>query len=304
MTDKKRVDAPSGTDFVGHEWDGIEELNTPLPRWWLWTFIATIIWALGYTILYPAWPMISSATRGTLGWTSRGELSAALKAAEAQRVPVLRAINATPVTQLTSNRRLYDQAVEGGRAAFKVYCVQCHGSGAAGSKGYPNLNDDDWLWGGDMAAIHYTLEHGIRNPDHEATRFSEMPAYNDMFQAGELQDVISYVRSLSGAEKAGASATRGAAIFAANCVQCHGANGKGVREMGGPNLTDSIWLYGGDRATIEQTIRYSRKGVMPRWNDKLDPVTIKMLTAYVHALGGGEAAPAPEPAKVSSDGQL
>ena len=186
------------------------------------------------------------------------------------------------------------QAIEGGRSAFKVHCVQCHGSGAAGSKGYPNLNDDDWLWGGDLEAIEYTLIHGIRNPDHEQTRFSQMPAFgkDGILQPGEIQDLVSYVRLLSGREKPSAAARRGAALFEANCAICHGPDGKGDRTQGAPNLTDAISLYGLDRATLTDTITNSRYGVMPRWGQRLDPATIRMLAAYVHSLGGGETLPA------------
>jgi cytochrome c oxidase cbb3-type subunit III len=284
----ERIDQPTGTAFVGHEWDGIEELNTPLPRWWLWTFYLTIIWGLAYVIMYPAWPLVNSATEGVLGWTSRGQLSAEMQAAEKQRAPLVNALAAIPVEQLVSDQKLYQGAVAGGAAAFKVHCVQCHGSGAIGSKGYPNLNDDDWLWGGDMAAIHYTLTHGIRNPDHSETRLSAMPAFDGILTPAEIASVVGHVQSLSG--KATANPV-GAELFANNCASCHGTDGKGMREFGAPNLADNIWLYGGDRATLTQTIRQSRQGVMPRWNDKLDPVTIKMLAAYVHSLGGGEAGP-------------
>lgn len=295
MADKQapqRIDAPTGTEFVGHEWDGIEELNTPLPRWWLWTFYATIAWALVYTVLFPAWPMLEGATKGTLGWSSRGELTKQMAAAEAQRAPLIKALEQTPVEQLVGNRALYQAAASGGAAAFKVHCVQCHGSGADGIRpgsGYPNLNDDDWLWGGDIAAIHYTLTNGVRNPDHEGTRFSAMPAFEGVLTPAEIGQVTAHVRSLS---KLGPANAAGAALFATNCAACHGPDGKGQRQFGAPNLTDGIWLYGGDAATIGQTIRMSRQGVMPRWGDKLSPATIKMLAVYVHSLGGGEANPA------------
>lgn len=302
MSDNKRIDEATGTQTVGHEWDGIEELNTPLPRWWLLTFYACVIWAFAYTIFYPAWPLISSATAGVTGWTSRGQLDAEMKAEAARKAPVMAALAAAPVESIPGDKKLLSTAIEGGKAAFKVNCVQCHGSGAAGSKGYPNLNDDDWLWGGDMQSIHYTLLHGIRNPDHNETRFSQMPAFDGVLKPNEINDVIAHIQTISGQRKADGASARGATLFAANCVQCHGTDGKGVRAMGGPNLTDGIWLYGGDTATLRQTIRYSRQGVMPRWNEKLDPVTIKMLAAYVHSLGGGEAAPAAAPATAAQAG--
>lgn len=292
--ENKRIDEASGTQTVGHEWDGIEELDTPLPRWWLITFILCIIFAFGYVIFYPAIPLANSATPGTLGWSSRGDLRADMAADMARRAPIFEAIAKTPVEQLPQDPALLAQAIEGGRAAFKVHCVQCHGAGAAGSRGYPNLNDDDWLWGGDLQAIEHTLINGIRNPDYDETRFSQMPAFGEVLSASEITALVTHVRSLSGLEKPSA---RGAALFAENCAACHGDDGKGMREVGAPNLSDSIWLYGSERDTLRHTITYARNGVMPRWNARLDPVTIRMLAAYVHSLGGGEATPAPEAAQ-------
>lgn len=292
---EKRVDEPTGTETMGHEWDGIEELNTPLPRWWLWALYASIVWGVVYVVLYPAWPLVDRATAGVLGWSSTGQLEQEMAKEQARRAPLMRAIAATPVERLADDPRLMQAAIEGGRSAFKVSCVQCHGSGAAGSKGYPNLNDDDWLWGGDIGAIHYTIEHGARQPVHDQTRMSQMPAFgrDGMLQSKEIADLTAHVRAISGQQKAGAAARRGAALFAANCAACHGPEGEGDRSLGAPNLTDAIWLYGGDAESIAATITNSRYGVMPRWGNRLDPVTIKMLAAYVHSLGGGEASPAP-----------
>ncbi len=208
--------------------------------------------------------------------------------------PVLAAIAATPIDQIASKPTLLHAAEEGGRAAFKVNCVQCHGAGAAGSKGYPNLNDDDWIWGGDLAAIEQTLIHGIRHPGDDATRMSQMPAFgkDGILTTPQIDDVVSYVRTLSRQEPMNDAAGRGQALFAVNCAACHGDNGKGGREFGAPNLTDGIWLYGGDREALTTTIVNARYGIMPAWNTRLDPVTIKMLATYVHSLGGGEKTPA------------
>lgn len=293
---KPQIDAATGTQFKGHEWDGIQELDTPLPRWWLWTFYACILFAIGYTIAYPAWPMISDYTRGALGWSSRGALAKELAARDAALAPIHKAIADTPIEQLPGNAQLMQAAVEGGRAAFKVHCVQCHGSGAAGSKGYPNLNDDDWLWGGDLATIEKTIVDGVRNPDHAETRQSMMPAFgrDQLLTPAQVNDVVAHVRTISHQDKPGAASQRGAQVFADNCAVCHGPTGHGTRSLGAPNLTDGIWLYGGDADTIHATVQNSRQGVMPRWGDKLDQATIRMLAAYVHSLGGGEAAPAPE----------
>lgn len=291
----KVIDHATGTAKVGHDWDGIEELDTPLPRWWLWTFYATVVFAIVYVVLYPAWPMVHSATAGTLGWTSRGALADEMAHEQAEHQGVRDAIAATPIEALAANPALQRAAIEGGHAAFKVNCVQCHGAGAAGAKGYPNLNDDDWLWGGDLATIQQTLVNGIRYPGNDATRSSLMPSFgkDGILTPAQVQDVVSHVRVLSKQDPANASSRRGAQIFADNCAVCHGANGEGNRSVGAPKLSDKIWLYGGDRASLVNTVTNAHAGVMPAWTGRLDPVTIKMLAVYVHSLGGGEAAPAP-----------
>ena len=293
--DKQRIDAATGTGFVGHEWDGIEELDTPMPRWWLFILYATIVFAVICVILYPAIPMATSATPGVLGWSSRGEFRKELAAEQKRMGPMLARIDSTPIGQILAHPDLLRAAEEGGRAAFKINCVQCHGSGAAGSKGYPNLNDDDWLWGGDLATLEQTLLHGIRHPGDDATRMSQMPAFgrDGILTAPQIDQVVSYVRAVSRQEPVSASARAGGALFAANCAVCHGDKAKGNRAFGAPNLIDAIWLYGGDRTNLTETITNARYGIMPAWNTRLDPVTIKMLATYVHSLGGGEANPAP-----------
>lgn len=291
----KRIDGPTGTPTVGHEWDGIEELDTPMPRWWLWTLYACCAFALGYVILYPAIPLLSGATPGLLGWSSHQELAEATAREGVRQAPGRLAIARMPIERLPQDAVLMRAAVEGGRSAFKVHCVQCHGSGAAGSKGYANLNDDDWLWGGDIAAIHTTLVDGIRQPGNDDTRMSLMPAFgrDAILTSKEIGDVVSHVRRLAGAQKLNAAAVRGATLFATNCAVCHGDGGKGSREIGAPNLTDSITLYGGDRASLTHTIVNARAGVMPAWGQRLDKVTVTMLAAYVYSLGGGEVLPTP-----------
>lgn len=294
---EERIDAATGTGFVGHEWDGIEELDTPMPRWWLYILYATIVFAFGYLIFYPGLPTAGGGTRGVLGWSSHGQLADELRADQMRKGPVLAAIARTPVEKLAANPQLLRAAEEGGRAAFKVNCVQCHGAGAAGAKGYPNLNDDDWLWGGDPATLLQTIMHGIRQPGDEATRASQMPAFgrDGILTEKQIEDLVSHVRFVSHQEPMTAGAARGRALFAANCAVCHGDAAKGSRQVGAPNLTDRIWLYGGDRTSLVQTISNARYGIMPAWTGRLDPVTIKMLAAYVHSLGGGEAAPSAAP---------
>jgi cytochrome c oxidase cbb3-type subunit 3 len=302
MVERKRIDEKTGTSTVGHEWDGIEELDTPMPRWWLITFYACILFAAVYVVLYPAWPLVDRATTGVLGWSSRGQLAKEVAREGVRRAPIEEALARIPIERLPENSELFQTAVAGGSAAFKVHCVQCHGAGAAGATGYPNLNDDDWLWGGDLKAIHQTLVNGIRQPGNDETRTSVMPAFgrDGLLQPAEVQDVVSYVRVISHQEKPSEAARRGATLFENNCVACHGPQGKGLREFGAPNLTDGIWLYGGDRDSLTQTVTNSRYGVMPAWGHRLDPVTMKMLAAYVHSLGGGEAFVPETPAAVAA----
>ena len=295
-SDEKRIDEPTGTEFVGHEWDGIEELNTPLPRWWLWTFYATVAWSLVYVVLYPAWPLVSQATEGTLGWSSRGQLAEETASAEAARADLIAQIEATPVEQLPNNPELMQQAILGGAAAFKVNCVQCHGAGAAGYEeyGYPNLNDNDWLWGGDLTEIEYTLIHGIRWDGSRQSRLSFMPAFDGIFEDDQIDALVQHALSLSGN---GESNAVGAELYAQNCAACHQPSGEGDPIQGAPALNDAIWLYGGDADDVRRQILSPSHGVMPGWKDRLDPATIKMLAAYVHSRGGGEAIEVEQPAE-------
>ncbi len=287
MSDQKNS---RGVGTTGHEWDGIQEYNNPLPRWWLYIFYACIVFAAVWVVLYPALPGIKGNTPGVLNYSARGEWERQLDAVAAQRSEALAGLEQIPLAELPNNPQLMQAAVRGGEAAFKLHCSQCHGSGAAGGVGYPNLNDDDWLWGGDMEAIHTTLLHGIRHPGDENTRLSMMPAFgrDGILQPAEIADVVEYVVKISGREHDAAKATRGGVIFEQQCAGCHGADGKGITDFGSPNLTNGIWLYGGDRETLTTTIYNARAGVMPAWGDRLDETTIRQLTAYVHSLGGGQ----------------
>jgi len=283
----RRVDEATGTETVGHEWDGIEELDTPMPRWWLWSLYATIVWGVIYVILYPAWPLVESATHGVLGWSSRGQLAHEMQRESERRAPVLTALSQIPIERLSEDSELMRAAVAGGEAAFRVNCVQCHGAGAAGSEGYPNLNDDDWLWGGDLKAIEYSIAHGVRQPNVDKTRVGQMPAFgrDGIISGDQVTAVSDYVLSLSGKARGSAA---GATLFADNCAICHGPKGEGSRQFGAPNLADAIWLYGSSPEAVRAQVIAPRHGVMPAWAGRLDPVTIKMLAAYVHSLGGGE----------------
>jgi len=285
---EKHIDEVTGVSTTGHEWDGIKELNNPLPRWWVWTFYATIVWAIGYTIAYPAWPLVSSATSGVLGYSSRADAKNELAAAEAAKSEYVTAIAAKPIDEILADERLRTFAAAAGAAKFKVNCVQCHGSGAEGSKGFPNLNDDDWLWGGSAEAIQHTIAHGARFVPDGDTRVSEMPAFKDMLEPGQIADVSAFTASLSGLHADAAKIDAGRTLFAENCASCHGDDGKGNRDLGAPDLTDAITLYVHSEADIASQIRSPKHGVMPAWDARLGDVSVKELTVYVHSLGGGE----------------
>lgn len=292
--DTKEIDEITGTETTQHEWDGIKELNTPLPQWWLWTFYATVVWGLGYTIFFPAWPMISDATAGILGYSSRAAAHAAIEEhAEEQSVYTDR-IAALSIDEVAADPELMQFATSGGAAVFRNNCSQCHGAGAAGvqAAGYPNLLDDDWLWGGTRTEIRHTISHGIRNEDDLDARYSEMPAFgtDEILSREEIETVADYVLSLSGGGEASAE---GQELYEINCAACHGDNGEGYTDLGAPNLADQIWLYGGTRDKVIESITYSRYGVMPPWNEAvrgtpgLTEAQLTQVALYVHSLGGG-----------------
>ena len=231
-------------ETTGHVWDGIEEFNNPLPRWWLWTFYITIIWAIGYTIAYPAWPMLNGATPGLLGWSTRANVQADIDAVNEANAAINARLASAELTAVVADTELNTYAVSAGNAVFKTWCAQCHGSGAAGAKGYPNLLDDSWLWGGDIEAIYSTVANGVRNDDYEDTRYSEMPAFgrDELLEPDGIDQVVNYVMSLSGEAQDASKVAQGAVIFEENCAACHGDNATGDREQGAPDLTDAIWL--------------------------------------------------------------
>ena len=284
-TPKKQDDDPNTT---GHEWDGIEEFDNPMPRWWLWTFYATIVWAIGYSIAYPAWPGIQSATAGVLGWSTRANVAADIAAVNATNDAINAKLAAADLTSIATDPELSVYATSAGSAVFKTWCAQCHGSGAAGAKGYPNLLDNDWLWGGDIEAIHATISHGIRNEDDPDARYSQMPAFGDILEREEITQVVNYVMSLSGTPQDATLAAAGEEVFLDNCAACHMDDASGDRDQGAPNLKDAIWLYGGDYASLTETVEYSRFGVMPPWNERLTEAQVRAVASYVHQLGGGE----------------
>ncbi len=280
---------------TGHTWDGdLEEYNNPLPRWWLWTFYVTCIWGLIYTIAYPAWPMLLTATPGVLKYSSRVVLQQELDNAEAANAVIEQQLAAVDATKLPETPELQQYAFNKGAAVFRNNCSQCHGSGAAGAKGYPNLLDDDWLWGGTIDDIIYTVRHGIRNEQSPDAHWSQMPAFGEILPENEINEVVQYVRSISGQEHDEALAEKGQQIYLDQCAACHMEDGTGDRFQGAPNLTDAIWLYGGDTDTLTDTVTNARFGVMPAWSAEFRPAQglteaeIKAVAAYVHQLGGGE----------------
>lgn len=284
-------DTVTGTDTTGHEWDGVKELNTPLPKWWLYVFYATIVWSIGYYFVYPAIPSLGDHTTGILDYTARKDLARTMQGVEEARALWTDRLASIAVDDIPQNPELFDVAVAGGGAAFAVNCATCHGAGAQGGKGYPNLADDAWLWGGSLEAIYTTIRHGIRWSQDDETRISDMPRFgvDELLTAGQIDDVAEYVVAISGGTVTDReAASRGESVFAENCAACHGEDGGGKDEFGAPNLKDAIWLYGGDKATIVETVTRARRGVMPAWAGRLDDVTIKQLAVYVHSLGGGE----------------
>lgn len=288
MSDDNRVDEATGVETTGHSWDGIEELNNPLPRWWLWTFYLTIVWGVGYAIAYPAWPMISGATSGVLGWDSRRLVDEEIATHEAKNAGLVEELVSADLATLDSGDDLHRYAVARGGAVFRAQCSQCHGSGAAGAKGYPNLLDDDWLWGGAVDQIAHSVRHGIRNETDEDARYSAMPAFGDILTEAEISAAVEYVTSLSQPDFDAEQAKAGAVVFASQCASCHGENATGDKSQGAPNLRDQIWLYGGDRETLTETITKARFGVMPAWGQRLSDADVRAVSVYVHSLGGGE----------------
>ena len=286
------VDSHSGVETTGHEWDGIKELNNPLPRWWRFVFWASVVASVVYWVLMPAWPALPGMqghTSGVLGQSDRATVSADVDAAKADRAALGARLAPMDAASILKDAELSQLALGLGESAFGDSCATCHGAGGRGAKGYPRLADDVWLWGGSLNEIEQTIKFGIRS-GHVQERTKEMPAFGrDAFlTAVQIDDLVQFVRSASRQEADAAAAARGEPLFQANCASCHGADARGDRTQGAPNLTDEEWLYGGDVATLRRTIYGPRNGVMPAWTDRLDPATVRALAIYVHALGGGE----------------
>lgn len=289
MPTKVEKDAVTGRETTGHEWDGLKELDTPLPKWWLYALYASIAFAAVWVVLYPAIPLRGAT--GLTGWTARGAIGPMLEEERARQEPMLARLREATPEEIAADPQLRAYALAGGRIAFANNCAGCHGAGGQGAQGgFPSLADDDWIWGGSFEAIGHTIRHGARNAESDEARATQMPRFlaDGMLTAAQVGDVAEHVLSLSGRAANGVSAERGAALFAENCASCHGERGEGNRDLGAPRLSDQVWLYGGDKASVLRSIGAGRGGVMPAWGGRLDPAVVNMLTVYVHALGGGE----------------
>ena len=283
------TDAITGVETTGHEWDGIRELDNPLPRWWLYTFYACIAVAVVYWILMPSWPGINGYSKGLLGVSDRREVVRQLAELDRIRGAGAARLKTVALADIERDPQLQAYALQVGQSLFGDNCATCHGVGGAGAKGYPNLRDDVWLWGGSLEDIRHTIEVGVRSGDPGA-RTSQMPAFgrDAMIPPARIDDLTEYVVALSGRKADPGAVARAAPIFAAQCAACHGPAGKGNQAFGAPNLTDRDWLYGPDRASIHDQIWNGRGGVMPAWHTRFSPETIKALAVYIHANAGGQ----------------
>ena len=287
MSEKSEKTPVAEVETTGHRWDGIEELNTPLPRWWLWTFYATIFWGLVYVVAYPAVPFKESSSKGFLGWSTRANLAKELKHQTKKYAHLDQILITTDLGKLLNDRELVQYALARGSSVFISHCSQCHGAGAGGAFGYPNLLDDDWLWGGSIENIAYTINHGIRNTTDPDSQISEMPAFDQTLKHDEIVTLAQYVISLAKLENAGEKTPENE-LFLENCSGCHSENATGDETLGAPDLTDAIWLYGCDIVSVKKTISSGRYGVMPAWGQRLSPADLRSVSVYVHGLGGGE----------------
>lgn len=289
MPTKIEKDSLTGTETTGHEWDGLKELNTPLPKWWLYLLYATIAFSAVWVVLYPAFPF--KGWTGVTGWVAREAVMQDVAAANARMAPMMNRIREATPQEIAADAQLRAFAMAGGRIAFANNCAGCHGAGGQGAPGgFPSLADDEWIWGGTHDAIRHAILHGIRAGESEEERTSMMPRFvaDGVLTHAQASDTAEFVLSFTGRATDAAAAERGKALYADNCASCHGDGGEGNRDVGAPRLNDRVWLHASDRASIARYIANPRLGVMPSWGGRLDPATVNMLTVYVHALGGGE----------------
>jgi cytochrome c oxidase cbb3-type subunit 3 len=281
----KERDPKTGYLTTGHEWNGIKELNTPVPRAVYVFLIATALFAIGYWILMPAWPIGSTYTKGLLHRDQRTTVAESLKQAALGRSVWTAQIEAKSFSEIQGDPGLMEAVRETGRTLFGDNCAACHGRNAMGGKGFPNLTTQSWLWGGTPESIAETIRVGI-NSAHPESRVSQMPAFgrDSILPRGDIETIVAYVRSLSnsgGADSPADKIEAGQAVFAANCIACHGDAGQGNAELGAPNLTDQVWIYGGDRLSIYTTVWSGRQGHMPTWEARLSGLDRKILALYL-----------------------
>ncbi|MBP7817382.1 MAG: cytochrome-c oxidase, cbb3-type subunit III [Phenylobacterium sp.] len=285
----RETDEHSGVETTGHEWDGIRELDNPLPRWWLYIFYGCIVIAAIYWVFMPSWPGVNSYAKGMLNQSDRVDVAKQLEALQTQRGAEGAMLRSASLETIEADPKLQAYALAVGQSVFGDNCATCHGVGGTGSKGYANLRDDVWLWGGSLQDIQHTIQVGVRSEDPQ-TRQSQMPAFgrDQILKPAQIDDLTEYVVALSRRPANAAAVARAAPVFAEQCVACHGPQGKGNVALGGPDLTDADWLYGGNQADIREQIWNGRGGVMPAWQGRFSPETIKALAVYVHANAGGQ----------------
>lgn len=289
MPTKIEKDSVTGQMTTGHEWDGLKELNQPLPRWWLYVLYACILVAAVQFVLYPSIPGITGYFHGVLGYSQRKAVDADVQAVAAQRAGAMNRIRTMSFADIRKDPELLATAETAGRITFANNCQPCHGAGGGGNPGYPALAAGNWLWGGSLETIQQTVTHGIRSGDAD-TRTSQMPRFgiDGVLKPEQIEQVADYVMTLFGQPQAGVDVSAGRTLFVENCVSCHGDAGQGNREQGAPRLASRTHLRVFDRDGVVHQITSPVMGVMPNWNTRLDEATIKSVTLYVHSLGGGE----------------
>lgn len=288
MSVEKR-DPHSGYLTTGHEWNGITELNRPVPKL-VWLFLAAAFaFSVIYWVLMPAWPLGDAYTKGVLGIDQRTRVRVVLERAAEASADWVREIERRDYSEILKDKGLVARVRASGHALYLDSCSACHGANGGGGPGFPSLSDRAWLWGGAPDAVAETLRVGV-NAAHEETRVSQMLAFgrDGVLTRQEVLDVVDYVRALPSATpslRMDPRFGRGAQVYAQNCSACHGPNGLGDIEAGAPNLTDEFWLYGGDRQSVFRSVYGGRQGEMPSWEGRLTPFQRKVLTLYVLDLG-------------------
>jgi len=286
MTNKKQKNKTPET--MGHEWDGIKEYNNPIPLWWKTTFIACIVYSIGYMIYYPSIPFAGKDGffAGIAGWSQFKELKDEISDAKLQTKDLDDKISKLTIEQIESDPELKEYAIATGKSRFAVSCSQCHGLGANGNKGVANLLDDEWIWGSDIENIKYTITNGVRDYVNDDTRSGEMSAFglDEILDKKEIKDVVRYVQVLAYNASENAKSDRGKVIYEENCAVCHGDAGEGNQELGAPALNNQVWLYDGDRKTLIETITEGRAAKMTSFKELLSEDDIKRLVVYVRSL--------------------